>query len=116
MGSRLGGSQATGREYGMTQADLIVTPSDEEAYTDFAKRYGQATSDYQLACVLSGRLRDLDKRSKAANRRADACADLIRASSALIEELKAFGYGQTSEKALPGSYDALMAELERIKE
>lgn len=42
--------------------------------------------------------------------------DLLQAATAFVEELKSFGYGQTSEKALPGSYDALVAALERIKE
>lgn len=54
--------------------------SDEEAYADFAKRYGEASSDYELACVLSGRLRDLDKRTKAANQRADAAEAALRAA------------------------------------
>jgi len=50
----------------------LVTQTDEEAYADFAKRYGPARSDYDLARILSGRLRDLDKRTRAANKRADA--------------------------------------------
>ena len=50
----------------------LVIQTDEEAYADFAKRYGSARSDYDLARILSGRLRDLDKRTRAANKRADA--------------------------------------------
>jgi hypothetical protein len=48
--------------------------TDEEAYAEFVSRYAPAyerQSDYMLARILSGRLRDLDKRAKAANARAD---------------------------------------------
>jgi hypothetical protein len=41
--------------------------------------------------------------------------DLLRTATAFIEELKAFGYGETSEKALPGSFDPFRDAVERMK-
>ena len=43
-------------------------------------------------------------------------SDLLRTAAAFIEELKAFGYGQTSEKALPGSYDAFVQAVDALKD
>jgi hypothetical protein len=42
-------------------------------------------------------------------------ADLLRTATAFIEEMMAFGYGETSEKALPRSYDAFAEAVERVK-
>jgi hypothetical protein len=47
--------------------------------------------------------------------RADTASDLLRTATAFIEELKAFGYGETSEKALPGAYDPFRDAVERMK-
>jgi hypothetical protein len=42
--------------------------------------------------------------------------DLLRTASAFIEELKAFGYGETSEKALPGAYDPFVQAVDALKD
>jgi hypothetical protein len=42
--------------------------------------------------------------------------DLLRTATAFIEELKAFGYGETSEKALPGSFDAFIRAVNALKD
>jgi len=47
--------------------------------------------------------------------RADTVSDLLRTAAAFIEELKAFGYGESSEKALPGAYDPFVQAIERMK-
>jgi len=41
--------------------------------------------------------------------------DLLRTATAFIEELKAFGYGETSEKALPGAFDAFVEAVNKLK-
>ncbi len=49
--------------------------SDEEAFAHFVRRYPLAKNhmlDYSMARILSGRLRELDKRTRKANTRADA--------------------------------------------
>lgn len=40
--------------------------------------------------------------------------DLIRTASAFVEELRRMGYGETSERALPGSFDTFVEALERL--
>jgi hypothetical protein len=42
--------------------------------------------------------------------------DLLRTATAFIEELKAFGYGETSEKALPGAYDPFVQAVDALKD
>jgi hypothetical protein len=48
--------------------------------------------------------------------RADTVSDLLRTATAFIEELKAFGYGETSEKALPGAYDPFVRAVNALKD
>jgi hypothetical protein len=43
-------------------------------------------------------------------------AGLLRTAAAFIEELKAFGYGETSEKALPGAYDPFARAVAALKD
>jgi hypothetical protein len=43
-------------------------------------------------------------------------ADLLRTATAFLEELKAFGYGETSEKALPGAYDPFVRAVNALKD
>lgn len=40
---------------------------------------------------------------------------LIAASSTLVEEMKAMGYGETSDRPLPGAWDGFVEALERAK-
>lgn len=64
-------------------SDLI---EDEE----FIKKYGDAygrVNYYEMAHVLSGRLRQMEKRSKAANKRADQMQVALEAKDKLISEL-----------------------------
>ena len=42
--------------------------------------------------------------------------DLIRAGAAFVAELKRFGYGETSELPLPGTYDPFLLALETARE
>jgi hypothetical protein len=42
--------------------------------------------------------------------------DLLRTATAFIEEMKAFGYGETSEKALPGAYDPFVQAVDALKD
>lgn len=40
---------------------------------------------------------------------------LIRAATDLVQEMEEMGYGKTSDRALPGSYDNLLAALAEVK-
>lgn len=66
------------------QAEAVIdalTPSpqpQEESDAEFERRYGEATDFEALARVLSGRLRQMDKRAKAANSRADRLEQQVR--------------------------------------
>jgi hypothetical protein len=42
--------------------------------------------------------------------------DLIRAGAAFVAELKRFGYGETSDLPLPGTYDPFVLALETARE
>lgn len=69
-----------------------ITDDDTEAYEQFAARYHWARHQhdnyYSAACVLSGRLRYMDKRAKAANMRADLLEAKIRFASSKEHELQ----------------------------
>lgn len=45
---------------------------------------------------------------------ASGVEDLIRTATAFVEELRRMGYGETSERALPGSFDPFVEALERL--
>lgn len=51
----------------------MTEPTKEEtsAYEDFKRRYQNCRSDYEMMCVLSGYMRQLEKRCAKANARAD---------------------------------------------
>lgn len=41
---------------------------------------------------------------------------LIQTASDFIEELRRMGYGETGDRALPGSFDSFVAALEAARE
>jgi hypothetical protein len=41
--------------------------------------------------------------------------DIIRTAFAFVEELRRMGYGETSERALPGSFDPFLEALRKVK-
>lgn len=49
------------------------------------------------------------------NEHYDASSALIRAATDLVQEMEEMGYGKTSDRALPGSYDNLLAALKEVK-
>lgn len=42
-------------------------------------------------------------------------ATLLSASSTLVEEMKAMGYGETSDRPLPGAWDGFVEALARAR-
>lgn len=40
---------------------------------------------------------------------------LIRAATDLVQEMEEMGYGKTSDRALPGSWDTMLAALAEVK-
>lgn len=88
--------------------------SASASWRESAKRNGYpAGGEFVVGPCMSVLLRT---RALAIDALADeAYSDLLRTSTAFIEELKAFGYGESSEKALPGSFEPFRDAVERMK-
>lgn len=60
--------------------------------------------------IMREELRGLERRIAYARQR-----DLIRAATDLVQEMEEMGYGKTSDRALPGSWDTMVAALAEVK-
>lgn len=69
-------------------ARLMAEQDDERFYREYQKAYNEQ-SDYMLARLLSGRLRAMDKRAKAANQRNAELQAKMRLMRVELEGLRA---------------------------
>lgn len=75
------------------------------------KHYPEVVQWKPLSGDLLGLLTQIDNMTAGLAR----SSDLIRTASDFIAELKSMGYGETSERALPGSFDPFIEALRKVK-